>query len=193
MEKIRAFISITVPEFPVMGNLKKELRRIPSVTVSNESHLTLQFLGDVDIKKIKDLSEKMNLLIGCDPFIIDLNGVGAFPDDKRPRVVWAGSSPLEMLGSLVNRIRDILDSLSIEYDDRKFKAHITLARIKDNSAEVMSFIERNKNINIGSFECSEICLMKSVLTPKGAVHSVIASIGLSGDKCNNNDTVLENR
>ncbi|MDR1690411.1 MAG: hypothetical protein LBR42_01030, partial [Candidatus Methanoplasma sp.] len=62
MEKIRAFISIRIPETPAVRSAKDRLKDVTGVSVPGEVHMTLKFLGDVDKNKIEKLSLKMRSL-----------------------------------------------------------------------------------------------------------------------------------
>lgn len=178
MEMIRTFISIPVPRSTVLNAVLSDLKKIPGVSVSREIHLTLQFIGDVEEDKIRTLSEKIQKLHEHPSFVIDLKGIGAFPGTKRPRVVWIGAYPAEPMRAMVEDIRSILDSLRIEYDNRSFKAHVTIGRVKDPSQQLTEFLMSNENREIDSFTCNEVDLMKSILTQQGAVHSIIAAVCL---------------
>jgi 2'-5' RNA ligase len=74
----------------------------------------------------------------------------------------------------------MLGSLSIQYDKKPFKAHVTIGRVRTPSRSLTEFLDSGCGSEAGSFVCPEIFLMGSDLTPKGAVHSVIDTFRLSG-------------
>ncbi|AIZ56231.1 2',5' RNA ligase family [Candidatus Methanoplasma termitum] len=182
MEKIRSFISIGIPKMPPIQDSLKELKDIRGVGVSKEIHLTLRFLGDVDASKLKKLSAHMRSLENYHNFDVSMKGIGAFPNNNSPRVVWIGSAPGEPFSSILSDLDKMLDSIGIDYDRKPFKAHITIGRVRDPSKRLTEFINENKELEVGSFVCSEIFLMKSVLTAQGAEHSVIDSFHLHKEK-----------
>lgn len=54
-------------------------------------HLTLRFLGTVEAGQVGSIQNAArNTAARCSPFNIELFGTGAFPNVKRPRVIWIG-------------------------------------------------------------------------------------------------------
>ena len=163
---------------PIRDSLK-ELKDIRGVSVPKEVHLTIRFLGDVDASKIGKLSAQMRSLEEYSAFDVSMNGIGAFPNNNSPRVVWIGSILGDPFQSILSDIDKMLDAAGIDYDKKPFKAHITIGRVRDTSKRLTGFINEHRDLDVGSFVCSDIFLMKSVLTAKGAEHSVIDSFHLS--------------
>ena len=178
METIRSFISFNIPSSPSVREPLEKLRNIRGVSVPKDIHLTLRFLGDVPEKKLKELSAKMRTLENYSSFTVSMNGIGAFPKNTDPRVVWIGADIGSPFNDILKDIDKMLDSLAIEYDKKPFKAHITIGRVREPSKELTQFIIDRKDQEYGSFTVEEIFLMKSVLTPKGAEHTIIDTIKL---------------
>ncbi len=179
MEKVRSFISISIPEFDTIDDIKDRLGRIKDVKVSNDTHMTLRFLGDVDPHTLYELADRMDVLSSYPSFNITLEGLGAFPNAGSPRVIWIGIKAPDTLNSIVETISNILDTINVDYDRKPFKGHVTIARVKNNNPDITSEINGLKDVKIGDLRCSEIHLIRSDLSPKGAVHSVIKTIHLS--------------
>lgn len=58
---------------------------------ANQMHLTLCFLGDVDWNQTHQVARiARRVLSTCPPITISCQGLGAFPNLERPRVLWAG-------------------------------------------------------------------------------------------------------
>ena len=144
-------------------------------------HLTLKFLGDVEESKIDDITAAVvEAVQGSTPFIIGIAGTGAFPDFRRPRVLWIGLyEPLGQLSLLAEKININLLSLGFPSEKRAFKPHLTLARIKDSRhiAQVISHFQDAK-FSAGEFEAREIVIMKSQLKPTGAEYTPLRRIPL---------------
>jgi 2'-5' RNA ligase len=86
-----------------------------------ELHLTLVFLGESALRELPQL--------GAAPLELELAGGGAFPDLRRPRVVWAGARELPgSAGRLAELVRGLRASLGLAPDPEPFRAHLTLAR-----------------------------------------------------------------
>ena len=93
-------------------------------------HITLKFLGQVDkeLSKIKDIVAGLSSLV--EPFVLQLSGVGAFPDLRRPRILWLGISPQNSPVKIIEYLEEELFKVGIAKEKRTPHPHITLARIK---------------------------------------------------------------
>src|SRR5262245_20790776 len=96
MEIFRLFIAAELPADvkAELGAIQARLRRAnpPMAWVAPEAmHLTLRFLGDTSAALIPRLESAIReALAPHTAMALRLNGVGAFPNDRRPSVVWAG-------------------------------------------------------------------------------------------------------
>ena len=178
METIRTFISINIPDMPAVRDAKETLKDISGIAVPRDIHMTLRFLGDVDVKKIERLSKQMSSLKNYPPFDVSMKGLGAFPNVRDPRIVWIGAELRAPFYDILSEIDGVLDSLSIEYDKKPFKAHVTVGRVKRRSEPLIDLLNKHRSLEMGSFRCTEILLMSSVLTPSGAKHEVIGTLHL---------------
>ncbi len=182
MEKdktIRTFIAIELPAKIVDGlkKIQNELRvagnNVTWVKPEN-IHLTIKFLGDIETDKIDSIA---GLLEGAaaksHSFDISVKGVGGFPTIDNPRVLWVGIEESNVnLFALYNNIEDALSAISFAKEERSFKPHLTLGRIKflKDKKGLKERIERFKDITLGQYMVDSICFFQSTLTPKGAVH-----------------------
>src|ERR1700681_1095754 len=127
---MRLFIAIELPDDLKMalGRLKVDVpgtRWVPT----EQLHLTLAFLGEVEEKTAGELSEGL-ALIQTPPFQLCFSGPGCFPDCRRPRVLWAGLEPHPRLMHLAAEVHGAALACSIPQEERPFSPHITLARLK---------------------------------------------------------------
>jgi 2'-5' RNA ligase len=162
---VRLFIAFEVPE-----HISSELRKIQQeikqegVKLVKEFHLTFKFLGEVkeeDIDKIKTGLEN----ISFQAIDASLDGVGVFPSMHRINTVWIGIEPEDKIGELAK---------IIDPEEKRFKAHITLGRVKfmKNKDE---FVEKINKISVQklSFKIDKLKLIKSTLTKQGPVYETI--------------------
>jgi 2'-5' RNA ligase len=123
-EKIRAFIAIDVPE-PVLRSIAttQDTLRGSGLKIrwvrKEGIHLTLKFLGDIDRDDVEKIRVAMvQAANGFSPFTLRGEGIGVFPDLKRPRVVWAGvSGDVEVVLALQRDLESQLDGLSRRRSD----------------------------------------------------------------------------
>lgn len=185
--KIRTFVAIEISDA-----LKERMREIQSligegvrgVTLPKHDacHLTVKFIGDIDEDAVPDITGA--LTAACDgvrPFTLVADGVGGFPSLRSPRVVWVGVDEHEALAALHADIEEGLARLGIEKETIKYKPHVTLCRVRSitESQELSRIIQEARPSVRIEFPVTDVVFFKSVLTPKGAVHTPLARIGLN--------------
>jgi 2'-5' RNA ligase len=191
VELIRSFIAIELPE-----EIKTELKRLQSTLkavnsswlkwVSPDSiHLTLKFLGDITGDKIEEITTAItDASNDIGPFYLKLDGLGVFPNQKRIQVVWVGlSGDLDKLSKLQKQIEDNMAILGYPEEDREFTPHLTLARVRFQPppAELQKFTQlltSTKFDGVYQMEVKAVNLMRSQLTPQGAIYSQLNSVAL---------------
>ncbi|MEK6598961.1 MAG: RNA 2',3'-cyclic phosphodiesterase [Deltaproteobacteria bacterium] len=194
MEKdktIRTFIAIELPAKIIDGlkeiqdELKDGTNKVTWVKPEN-IHLTIKFLGDIEADKIDSI---VGLLEGAAAksrsFDISAKGVGCFPTIDNPRVLWVGIEEGNVnMAALYNNIEDALSAIGFAKEERPFKPHLTLGRIKflKDKKGLKERIERFKDITLGQYMVDSICLFQSRLTPEGAVHIKLEKIELTHKK-----------
>jgi 2'-5' RNA ligase len=189
MEKIRSFIAVELPENlkKVLAELQRQFRSTGSSPVKwvepGNIHLTLKFLGDIDIDSTGKVTAALEGAIrGVAPFNIEASKLGVFPNINRIQVIWVGLyGTLDKLGQLQKRIEESLKPLGFPPENRPFTPHLTLGRVRDYARpeerqKLGQFISNVKfegkyTINIGA-----INLMRSQLTREGPIYSKIAAI-----------------
>ena len=178
--KIRMFISIPVKDPSVLKPLLESVDRIDNVraTPVSQMHITLRFIGDIDDGKTKKVVKCLeDAVSGVGPFEISIRGAGCFPNRKRPSVIWVGARPEDILKGISDRLAQNLKEANITFDEKPFKSHITVGRCKGPAA-VDDFLDDNADREFTSFLCDEVLVMKSELTPKGAIHTVLHRVTL---------------
>jgi 2'-5' RNA ligase len=112
---------------------------------------------------------------------IGVRGLGAFPDARRPRVVWAGVSPKDLasISSSGQRVIDVLEGVG-ESDARGFHPHITVARVRSprNLEALTSVIGERAAKEFGSSTITALKLKSSSLTPNGPTYRDIKEYNL---------------
>lgn len=181
MTDIRVFISIEIPDKTSLDGPLSYLGGIKGVRTSpaEQIHITLRFIGDIDESKVDTVEDCVRRAVsGIGPFNIKVSGAGAFPKRERPSVVWIGASPQREMAAIADRIGDNLRRAGIDFDGKPFKSHITVGRCR-GPADLSGFFERFSGSDFTEFQCDEILVMRSVLGPSGAKHTVLRRIPLS--------------
>jgi 2'-5' RNA ligase len=145
-------------------------------------HLTLAFLGDTEEKRIRILS---SLLIdkcsGFGEFDFTLAGTGVFKNFRDPRVIWAGIRSSERLSDLNSKISTGLKETGFNTEERSFKPHLTLGRIRSlkDPENLKSALERYRETEFQTIQVREVFLFESILTQKGPIYKPLGNFKLT--------------
>ena len=190
-EQIRCFIAIELPDEAKEGlaRLKKELARDEHKFVKwvdpGGIHLTLKFLGNIPSKRVTEITEAMRTAVqGISRFHLEISGLGAFPSLRQARVFLVGiGGEVDKLSRLQQNIDSALAALGFAKEERSYVPHLTLARIKQGASP----LERRvfgELVGATSFEdkyhveVEAISLMRSQLTPAGAIYTRLMTVAL---------------
>jgi len=180
-EKIRSFIAVDMTDNAVLQRIvdcQTELARTGAdlkLVEPENIHATLRFLGEVQAPLLDQVRRELAQL-AFQPFTVELRGVGAFPNPRRPNVVWVGiTKGGEELQGIFSRLEPRLRGLGFPADRKGFSPHITISRVKSgrNRDALYSSIMDLSDKEFGSMMVDSIRLKKSILTPKGPVYSTI--------------------
>ena len=182
--QLRSFVAIPLP-----GELKSKIAIFQSgfktlgfgfvKWVEPESmHLTLKFLGNQNLMKLETVKRVLNTCTaGCKPFTLSTGQIGCFPNYRRIRIFWLGlDGDVDRLLDLQEEIDKALAKEGFPREGRPFTAHLTLARLRDESSP-QDRLELAEKIQGASFEpccgfnVDHIVLMKSTLTPHGPLYT----------------------
>ena len=132
-------------------------------------HLTLRFIGEVDGNVAHDIDDAL-AGIRAPAFTLELAGVGEF-GGKRPRALWAGVRPNEALLHLQKKVETALQRIGLAAEERKFSAHVTLARMRASPREkVVQFLTHHALFASGPFHVDRFVLFSSHLGSGGSVY-----------------------
>lgn len=144
-------------------------------------HITLAFLGDTSEEKVKDLDRMLRAkCAGFGEFDFVLSGAGVFKSYSDPRVLWVGISEAERLSFLYDIIAEGLGGIGFEVEDRKFRPHLTIGRVKSVSdpARLRSSIEKYKSIEFQTVRVKEVILYESKLQNTGPLYIPLGKYSL---------------
>lgn len=187
-DTVRSFIAIELPK-TIVSHIQKVRDALKSSGLEmswvrpENIHLTLKFLGNVkktDIEKIG--SEMVAVADGCRPFSLAAKGLGVFPGIKRPRVVWLGlKGDTPALIDLQKMLEDRLDGIGFPKENKAFRAHLTLARIKRriDTKRLLDSMNEIGHFESSAFTADRIVLFKSDLKPSGAVYTKLSEVNFN--------------
>jgi 2'-5' RNA ligase len=137
---------------------------------SDNIHITITFIGQIDEKNIPDLKKKIQNIVNKNKkFNIKIKGLKLIPNENFIRVIGIKIKKNKDLTNLIKQIGKCINSKF--YDSAK----ITLCRVKNVSDKkaIKKFIEKNKDLEIGQFEVKEICLVESLLKREGPTYKTL--------------------
>jgi len=132
---VRVFLAVA-PGEPFVAALSTRLDAVRGAlpvrwTRPSSWHLTLQFLGDWPESRLEALQEALAAFAAGPPFRLFPAGAGAFPDLRRPRVLFLHLRDDGPAACLAARLRDLVDGIWPDgpQDRKEFRPHLTLARV----------------------------------------------------------------
>ena len=177
---MRLFIAIEIPEDIRTGfaSLLKEFRSVaPQVkwVRAENLHVTLKFLGETEPAKLGALRNVLSAVRSAEPVSLEFRGLGFFPNDKRPRVFWAGMEASANLKSLAADVDQATHRLGFPLEERPFTPHLTLARfpLPGVLPKLLQAIQEKSAQAFGSFRTGEFHLIESKLKPTGAEYTTV--------------------
>ena len=190
-EMIRTFIAIELPKEihdsfqKVQDDLKASMPDVRWTKYGNV-HLTLKFLGDVQISRIDAIKKAIRNIGGqFSPFTVSFTGIGGFPNTRKPRIVWVGlEKGTDKLVDMAKQIEASMNKLGFPREKRPFRPHLTIGRIRhlSNPEAMEKAFEQSGVGGLGGFTVERISLIKSQLDPAGSIYTILdeAPLGESG-------------
>ena len=143
-------------------------------------HITLAFLGNIDVKLLLPLIESIKKIINIKKFILEVEGTGVFPSQKYPHILWLGINNGEkILIELQNQINSAITPLIKNKRDEQFKPHITIARLKNQNMKINVSSFLNTVYSPIEFLVDSIYLYESQLSSQGVIYTSLAMFPLS--------------
>lgn len=156
----------------IIARLKDAGAAVKWVAPSN-IHLTLKFLGNSDERLLPELKKSIDVVAQNHSAIESgIAGLGCFPNVNRPRVYWVGLlSGKEKLSALAQDLENETHLLGFEKENRPFKSHLTLGRVKaPQGIQKLNEIVKSLKVRELKMTIDRIILFKSTLTPRGPIY-----------------------
>lgn len=186
---LRTFLAIDLPPSlrsvleQKVNQLKREISGMAWVNPKN-LHITLKFFGETAETQVAEIRRVMEQeLTQFSPFDIELRGFGVFPDKRSPRILWTGlGGDVDVLTALVRRVDQAVVPVGFPADDRPFRPHLTLARIKKDHRKVGETIGTSGLLSdpfcFGRLRVERVTLFKSDLRPSGPLYTKLWDVAL---------------
>lgn len=183
---MRLFIGIPLPEEYQRGLARLRDRLGPGLrsklgwTREGNWHVTLKFLGEVDEELARDVSRVLAEL-RLAPFTLQAAGAGFFPNLRNPRVFWTGlACGGEECAQWAAMVEEVMEPLGFAREEREFRPHLTLARIKEARRDDWAALARDASREEWPAVCvEEIVLWRSTLGPGGPAYEALCQVKAS--------------
>ena len=192
-QRIRAFIAVELPPRTrdlIAGVVRQLADRVDGGvrwTRPESLHLTLRFLGNVDVEAVPALSDAVSSCAAASrPFEVALGGIGGFQRLRAMRVIWipvaGGIGPLT---ELYRSLEGELESLGFARERREFRPHVTLGRVREGApmpqrravAEALAAAQPDES---PALSVESVSLIRSVLTPAGSEYTRLRTARVGG-------------
>lgn len=192
---MRVFVALDIPEHvrAVIGALMVRLRAVCRdarwVRIEG-THVTLKFIGEVQPETVKSIEASLSRIHFPNFIEWKFRGLGFFPNERRPRVLWVGIEAGADLGALAAAVETSVEPLGVAKEQRIFSPHLTLARFDGARGKpagsaldrLRETISKAGPLEFGSDTASEFHLYQSVLKPGGAEYTRLATFRFAGGK-----------
>jgi 2'-5' RNA ligase len=178
---LRLFVAVEVPD-PVLGAVEAALadtrerlaggRWVPR----QNQHVTVKFLGTTWPRLLEEVVRAVeNVARSTAPFSTRVDGLGAFPSQRRARVLWAG---LDGAHGRLAEVAGALDrALEPEFapEKRAFTPHLTIARFDPPVP-----LDELPAVASDAFPVERLVLFRSHLRRPAPVYEPVETFSLDG-------------
>ncbi len=128
---------------------------------ASKFHVTIAFLGNVADERVPELDRALaGAAAECFAFAFELDKIGAFPHERKPRIVYAGTRDAGAgFRTLAETVRDRYGEMGFTFPDDAV-AHVTIARVKDAHRPLPLVDVFSQTVSVG-----EISLFESIFDP----------------------------
>lgn len=168
---MRLFVAIALGQ-EIKDNIAALRGGIPDARwiAADNAHVTLAFIGEIQTPQMLDISTALGA-ISHPAFYLDIEDVGVFGSNRRPRILWAGVRNLDTLTLLHQKIVTAIELTGAKLEDRRFRPHITLARVHKSPYEkVRSYLTDHALFKIKPIPVTSFSLFSSHLASSGAIY-----------------------
>jgi 2'-5' RNA ligase len=190
-DKVRAFVAIFPPNEVVEQLELAQIRLKKNIaagsvrwTKPEQIHLTLQFLGQIERERLNAFDNALEKVASeSSSFEIRSETIGCFPNERRPKIIWAGlAGELESLRAVKQKLDGALGELGYTPEERDFHPHLTIGRVAHlkfaDAQRLAKEISHYKPAQFGGWKVKSIQFMQSILSSNGAVYRVLKSVSL---------------
>jgi 2'-5' RNA ligase len=188
---LRSFIAVEIPseiQSAIAFSLAPLKNTLPNPLIRwvapQNVHLTLKFLGDVSPANLERLAELLKVEVASQGmFSMSVGGLGAFPTQRRARVIWIGLDAPPPLAALHRGVDAAAAQLDYPKEERPFSPHLTIGRVAPNASSsdfqrIHTALGTTKVGLLGVVRVQALHIFKSDLQPGGSVYTLLYSLSM---------------
>lgn len=177
---MRLFLALEISA-AIRGAIESLIRELKTLDDSwkwvraENLHVTLKFLGEVAAGKLPEIVEALRRPPTAGPVSLKFRGLGFFPNERRPRVLWVGTDSPQSLAGLAASVEAALANVGFSREEREFTPHLTLARSKQGtiSSKLMDAIAKQSRQEFGTMDASTFHLIESRIKSAGPEYTTL--------------------
>lgn len=180
---MRTFIAVETPKH-IQDHVGAYIERIHGIfpdvkwVAPENLHFTIKFLGEItedDFVNVRDCVT--GVAHEFSPFTMGISGLGFFPAQDHPKVVWIGADGGEdMLLDIFHDLEHRLEEFGFDRESKTFCPHLTIGRMKKFTRPAIP--KSFPDFGLVTFDVSTIAIMKSILTPDGPLYEKLFECAL---------------
>ena len=188
---LRSFIAVEIPaeiQNAIAHSIASIKNTLPKPLIRwvapHNVHLTLKFLGDVSPANLERLADTLkDEIVTHKMFSMSIGGIGAFPTQRRARVIWVGLDAPPALAALQRGVDAVSVQLGYPREERPFSPHLTIGRVAQTASstdlqQIRSALESTKVGILGTVCVEAIHIFKSDLQPGGSVYTLLHTLSM---------------
>lgn len=184
---MRTFIAIELDAAlrrPLLKLLREELPQTRDVRWATEQqlHVTLKFLGEISDAQLPRVCEAVQTAsTQVPPFPLSISGLGCFPGQRNPRVLWCGvEDPTGGCQRWVELADPLFADLGFKPETRAFTPHITLGRSRSTAGGqvIREVLDTVPPPQTDQMQVERVVIFESRLLPTGAQYKPLATVPL---------------
>jgi 2'-5' RNA ligase len=187
---MRLFVSLEIPA-EVRANLAALISDLRNADTTlrwmnpGNVHLTLKFIGEVPAHRLQAIEAQLGQVRVSQPAELAFKGMGFFPDERRPSILWIGLQADEQVKALVGQINEELVKAEVAREEKTFVPHVTIGRFREAriSPGLRSAMKKWEDGEFGRSRAREFQLMQSKLQSAGAEHRVVRRFEFVSHPC----------
>ncbi|GAB4295088.1 MAG: RNA 2',3'-cyclic phosphodiesterase [Ignavibacteriaceae bacterium] len=182
--KIRLFVALNIPVeiisevISAAKNIAGRNYHLHRWEPPEKIHLTLKFIGEVEDDLLLPITSSLKFIESFPQLKCKTTKFGFFYRNNKPAILWAGLEIDPEIYLIVSELEKRMEQLGIQKENKAFKPHLTLLRVRKKVAPDFISEFENHYIPVKEFYAKTVSLFQSKLLPEGSVYMNLKSFKL---------------